>query len=261
MFTHLLKFSRPELVGDEDDLAPSLMDKIRSSVCEIFELYAKRYLDVLPQLPEYVQAVWDMLATYGPSEKYDVIVSKAILFLAAVVRMGNQRSLFEADATLEQFISAIVLPNIQLRDVDEEIFEDNPMEYIRRDLETSVEVDTRRRAASEFVRALLEQFSEQITAICSRHIRTYLDEAQASESNWKKKDAAIYLLTSIAAQGATAQFGVSSTNTLVDVVQFFSDHVLQDLQPDNAAAERRPILQVDAIKYLYTFRNQSLIHI
>lgn len=256
MFTHLLKFSRPELVGDEDDLAPSLMDKIRSSVCEIFELYAKRYLDVLPQLPEYVQAVWDMLATYGPSEKYDVIVSKAILFLAAVVRMGNQRSLFEADATLEQFISAIVLPNIQLRDVDEEIFEDNPMEYIRRDLETSVEVDTRRRAASEFVRALLEQFSEQITAICSRHIRTYLDEAQASESNWKKKDAAIYLLTSIAAQGATAQFGVSSTNTLVDVVQFFSDHVLQDLQPDNAAAERRPILQVDAIKYLYTFRNQ-----
>ncbi|WFC97019.1 importin-alpha export receptor [Malassezia brasiliensis] len=257
MFTSLLKFSRPELVGDEEDMAPSLLDKIRSSVCEIFELYAKRYLDVLPQLPEYVQAVWDMLATYGKAEKYDVIVSKAILFLAVVVRMGNQRSVFEADATLEQFVSAIVLPNIELRDIDEEIFEDNPMEYIRRDLEASVEVDTRRRAASEFVRSLLEQFSAQVTAICSRHIRAYLDAFQADMLGaWKKKDAAIYLLTSIAAQGATAQHGVSSTNTLVDVVQFFSEHVLQDLEPGHAVAARRPILQVDAIKFLYTFRNQ-----
>lgn len=253
MFTNLLSFTRPELQGDEDDLAPSLQDKIRSSVCEIFELYAKRYLDVLPQLPAYVQAVWDMLAKYGPAEKYDVIVSKAILFLAVVVRMGNQRALFEADATLEQFCTAIVLPNIHLRDADEEMFEDNPMEYIRRDLETSVEVDTRRRAASEFVHALLEQFSEQTTAICSRYIRSYLEAAQSDPAQWKKKDAAIYLLTSIATRGATAQHGVTSTNTLVDVVQFFSEHVLQDLQPD---ATPPPILQVDAIKYLYTFRNQ-----
>lgn len=257
MFTHLLKFSRPELAGDEEEVAPAPLDKIRSSVCEIFELYAKRYLDVLPQLPQYVQAVWDMLATYGPAEKYDVIVSKAIGFLSAVVRMGSQRELFQADATLEQFCSAIILPNIQLRDVDEEIFEDNPMEYIRRDLETSVEIDTRRRAASEFVRALLEQFSTQITAIASRYIHEYLAAFDKDPSGqWRLKDAAIYLLTSIAAQGATTQHGVTSTNTLVDVVQFFSQHVLQDLQPDNATARARPILQVDAVKYLYTFRNQ-----
>ena len=257
MFTSLLSFSRPELIGDEEDVAPSPLVKIRSSVCEIFELYAKRYLDVLPQLPEYVQAVWDMLSTYGPSEKYDVIVSKAIGFLSAVVRMGNQRELFQSDSTLEQFCTAIILPNIQLRDIDEEIFEDNPMEYIRRDLEQSIEIDTRRRAACEFVRALLEQFSTQITTICSRHIQMYLAEYQASPAqNWKRKDAAIYLLTSIAAQSSTMQHGVSSTNALVDVVQFFSEHVLEDLQPDNSIARAQPILQVDAIKYLYTFRNQ-----
>ena len=257
MFTSLLSYSRPELIGDEDDVAPSPLVKIRSSVCEIFELYAKRYLDVLPQLPDYVQAVWDMLGTYGPAEKYDVIVSKAIGFLSTVVRMGNQRELFQADSTLEQFCTAIILPNIQLRDIDEEIFEDNPMEYIRRDLEQSIEIDTRRRAACEFVRALLEQFSTQITAICSRHIQAYLAEFQANPMvNWRRKDAAIYLLTSIAAQSSTMQHGVSSTNALVDVVQFFSNHVLQDLQPDNDTAKAQPILQVDAIKYLYTFRNQ-----
>ncbi|WFD28155.1 importin-alpha export receptor [Malassezia nana] len=257
MLTSLLSFRRPELMGEEDDVAPSPLDKIRSSVCEIFELYAKRYLDVLPQLPQYVQAVWDMLSTYSTSEKYDVIVSKAIGFLSAVVRMGNQRELFESEATLEQFCSAIVLPNMQLREVDEEIFEDNPMEYIRRDLEQSIEVDTRRRAASEFVRALLEPFAEPVTAIASRHIHAYLAEYRANPAqNWRRKDAALYLLTSIAAQGSSAQYGVSATNARVDVVQFFSEHVLEDLQPGSAAAQAHPILQVDAIKYLYTFRNQ-----
>ena len=131
------------------------------------------------------------------------------------------------------------------------------MEYIRRDLETSVEIDTRRRAASEFVRALLEQFSTQITAIASRYIHEYLAAFDKDPSGqWRLKDAAIYLLTSIAAQGATTQHGVTSTNTLVDVVQFFSQHVLQDLQPDNATARARPILQVDAVKYMYKLRNQ-----
>jgi exportin-2 (importin alpha re-exporter) len=44
-------------------------------------------------------------------------------------------------------------------------------------------------------------------------------------------------------------------NNLVDVVQFFSDHVFEDLQAD--ASTVHPILQVDAIKYLHTFRQQA----
>lgn len=47
---------------------------------------------------------------------------------------------------------------------------------------------------------------------------------------------------------------MTSTNSLVDVVKFFSDHVFADLQAAAGAVE--PILQVDAIRYLYTFRNQ-----
>lgn len=72
--------------------------------------------------------------------------------------------------------------------------------------------------------------------------------------NWKSKDTAIYLLTSIASKGSTIQAGVTSTNALVNVVQFFSDNVFADLQA--ATDSVHPILQVDAIKYLYTFRNQ-----
>jgi len=60
-------------------------------------------------------------------------VSRAISLLSTIVRMPSQRSNFEADATLEAFVQAIILPNIALREADEEMFEDEPMEWVRRE--------------------------------------------------------------------------------------------------------------------------------
>lgn len=55
----------------------------------------------------------------------------------------------------------IVLIFIFIIASDEELFEDNPEEYIRRDIEGS-DVDTRRRAACDLVKALSKEF-EQVT--------------------------------------------------------------------------------------------------
>ena len=52
----------------------------------------------------------------------------------------------------------------------------------------------------------------------------------------------------------SGKHGVTSTNALVDVVKFFSDHVFEDLQA--ATGIVNPFLQVDAIRFLLTFRNQ-----
>lgn len=48
---------------------------------------------------------------------------------------------------------------------------------------------------------------------------------------------------------------MTSVNAQVDVVKFFSDHVFQDLQATQGQTIH-PILQVDAIRFLLTFRNQ-----
>ena len=56
-------------------------------------------------------------------------------------------------STLAQICEKIIVPNIEMREVDAEQFEDNPEEYIRRDLEGS-DVDTRRRAACDLVKGL-----------------------------------------------------------------------------------------------------------
>lgn len=265
LFIKYLSFTRPELAGEsddaitpeqgeEDETQPGPLELIRTEVCEIAELYAHRYLDTFTALPQFVQAIWEMLGNCGPLRKYDQLVARAITFLSTVVKMNNQRSMFEAKETLDQFISRIILPNIALRPQDEFLFEEEPIDYIRLDMESNIDTDTRRRAASAFTRALMEQFESSITDVISTYINQYLASYTADPAaNWRSKDTAIVLLTSIASRGETSA-GVSSTNALVDVVQFFSDHVYADLQADSGSVA--PVLQADAIKYLHTFRNQ-----
>jgi exportin-2 (importin alpha re-exporter) len=107
--------------------------------------------------------------------------------------------------------------------------------------------ETRRQAASDFTKALMEQFETQVTGIVTQYIGVYLQQYAASPATaWKSKDTAIFLLTSIASRGSTAAQGVTSTNALVDV--------LADLQA--APGSVHPIVQADAVKFLYTFRMQ-----
>lgn len=53
---------------------------------------------------------------------------------------------------------------------DNEIFEDNPEEYIRRDIEGS-DVDTRRRAACDLVKVLSKSFESNIMEIFGAYIQ------------------------------------------------------------------------------------------
>lgn len=83
------------------------------------------------------------------------------------------KELFENDESLKNICEKIIIPNLFLRDVDIEIFEDNPEEYIRKDIERS-DVDTRRRAASDLVQALSTQFEKQVVAIFSSYVSALL---------------------------------------------------------------------------------------
>ncbi|GAA5939353.1 importin-alpha export receptor [Sporobolomyces koalae] len=253
-----LDYSTPFPADDDDEEEEQGdLESAKAEICEIAQLYSLRYLDAFGEggyLGPFVEKTWGLLTKLGAGVKYDGLVSKATSFLGTVVRMPSQRSLFEAQSTLEAFCEKIVLPNMTLRTFEEELFEDDPAEYVRRDLD-SASSETRRQAASDFTKALMEQFESQVTQIVTQYISVYLQQyASNPQTNWKAKDTAIFLLTSIATRGSTTQQGVTSTNALVDVIKFFSEHILADLQAP--AGSVHPIIQADAIKFLYTFRNQ-----
>ena len=248
-----LTYQNP-LLATDDDSESGPLEFVKAGICEVITLYMQKYEDAFGELCKpFITSTWNLLTTIGPETKFDILVSKALHFLTAVASQDKHAATFNDDTTLGQVVEKVVLPNISLRESDIEQFEDEPIEYIRRDLEGS-DADTRRRAATDFLRKLLEKFEPLVTDVVGRYISHYLAAfTQNPDSEWKSKDTAVYLFSAIAAKGViTSTHGVKTTNTLVNVVDFFQNNIASDLLADTGV---EPIIKVDAIKFLYTFRS------
>ena len=238
---------------DEGEAGP--LELVKSGIFEVLELWVKKYEDAVGgHVGQFISSSWNLLTTVGPQTKNDILVSKALQFLTAVTSTTEHAQAFNDDSTLSQVVERVILPNLTLRDSDMELFEDEPIEFIRRDLEGS-DSDTRRRAATDFLRQLMAKFEAIVSTVVLRYISHYLsDYSHNPTSNWKSKDTAVYLYSSIAARGTiTASQGVTSLNDFANVIEFFQNNIAGDLVSDTGV---EPILQVDAVKYLYMFRSQ-----
>ncbi|KAK5108888.1 hypothetical protein LTR62_007690 [Meristemomyces frigidus] len=247
-----LTYDNPALRTSDDDES-GLLESVRAGVFRVLVLYTRKYEEEFQKhMEQFIGTSWTFLTGLGPEAKYDVVVSRALEFLTIVVGIRKYAEQFNGSDVLSQVTEKVVIPNLSLRESDVETFEDEPIEFIRRDLEGSDE-DTRRRGATNFLRKLMEQFEKPVTDVVMRYVDHFLAEyTKDRKGNWKAKDTAVHLYSSIAAKGvATSAKGVLSVNANVDVIEFFQKHVAEDLT--NAGTE--PLLQVDAIKYLYIYRS------
>ncbi|EDO15383.1 hypothetical protein Kpol_460p18 [Vanderwaltozyma polyspora DSM 70294] len=248
-----LEYTNP-LVDDPDETdEASILAKVKSSIQELVQLYATRYEDVFgPMLSEFIQSTWNLLTSISTQPKYDILVSKSLSFLTAVTRIPKYFEIFNNETAMNNITEQIILPNITLREADVELFEDDPIEYIRRDLE-GADAETRRSGCNHFLQELKDKNEPLITNILLAHLKGFFEQYRMNpKENWKYKDLCIYLFTAIAAKGSVTSIGVSATNPLVDVIDFFNREITPDLTNDVP----HPILRVDAVKYVYVFRNQ-----
>ncbi|KNG90193.1 importin-alpha re-exporter [Aspergillus nomiae NRRL 13137] len=243
-----------QLLHTDDDTEAGQLEFVRAGIFEVLTLWVQKYMDEFkPHVEQFVGSSWSFLATIGQETKYDILVSRALQFLTSIAGMPEQAAFFQDENTLSQVIEKVILPNVSLRESDEELFEDEPIEFIRRDLEGS-DSETRRRAATDFLRKLAEKFESSVTKVVLHYTEGHLAQYTSDPaSNWKAKDTATYLFSAIAAKGvATASHGVTATNSLVSITDYLQKHLAADLV---AGDDVNPILKVDAIKYLYTFRS------
>lgn len=132
------------------------------------------------------------------------------------------------------------------------MFEDNPEEYIRRDIEGS-DIDTRRRAACDLVKTLSQNFEAKIFEIFGQYLQVLLVKyGENPVQNWRAKDTAIFLVTSLASRGSTQKHGVTQTSQLVPLPQFCEQQIIPELNRPNV--NELPVLKADAIKFIMTFR-------
>lgn len=252
-FHILLNTDVPSLQSTDEEEA-GVIEQLKSQVCDNIGLYAQKYDEEFqPYLPEFVTAVWNLLTSTGQQPKYDTLVSNALQFLATVADRAQYRHLFEDPTTLSSICEKVIIPNMEFRESDNELFEDNPEEYIRRDIEGS-DVDTRRRAACDLVKVLSKYFEAKIMEIFGAYIQVMLQNyANKPAENWRSKDAAIYLVTSSASKAQTQKHGVTQSSELVPLPQFAMQHIEPELIKPNV--NEFPVLKADAIKFIMTFRS------
>lgn len=236
---------------DEDELSP--VHKVHAAIFEILNLYATKFdEDIRPYLQQFVSDAWGLLVRRSNAPKFDRVVTAGIKFLTSVTR-SQDHELFKDPSTLAEVCKRIVIPNIELREEDVELFEDNPVEYIRRDMEGS-DADTRRRGAVELVKGLCTQYETAVTEIFSSYVREML----SPQADWRKRDTAIYIVTALGWKSGTISGGATETSKLINVVDFFNNFIMPELNKCSATPTQlpTPIFAADLIKYVISFRNQ-----
>lgn len=162
------------------------------------------------------------------------MVSHALQFLSVVADRQHYQSIFENPEILAQICDKVVIPNLDIRPSDEEIFEDSPEEYIRRDIEGS-DIDTRRRAACDLVKTLSINFEQKIFGIFGQYLERLLTKYKENPAtNWRSKDTAIYLVTSWASRGGTQKHGITQTSELVPLPEFCAQQIIPELERPNS---------------------------
>jgi len=239
---------------DDDDEAP--VDACKAMACECLSLFMERNEEEFAGFLEtFVESVWKQLVEVGPGVGQDRLAMAAISFLTTVARSVHF-GLFKGEEILKQVCQGVVIPNIRLRDGDVELFEMNWVEYVRRDAEGS-DSETRRRAASELVKALVEKFPGETTQLFSGYVGALLAEAAADPAGkWQAKDAAMYLVTALAAKTKTSAAGATTTNELVNLNEFYANHVAPELEGETASSEDRAVIKADCLRFVTVFRAQ-----
>lgn len=255
--THFIELLRVNVKLLETDTSEEvgIQETLKKQICENISMYAEKYSEEFESyIPGFISQIWTLLDSLDNKVKYDQLVSNAIHFLCTVANRGLHKSIFEKEEILQQLCSRVIIPNMEFRESDEEMFEDNCEEYIRCDVE-GADVQTRRRSACDLVKALSRYFEKQMTEVFSKYIESMLQNYnQNPQQNWKSKSAAIYLVTSLVVKGGSVRLGTTSTSDLISISTFFNNIVRVDLE--RVQLEELPVLKADALKYVIVFRNQ-----
>jgi len=230
--------------------ADGAADALRAAVCDNLQLYMEKYEEEFKvYLKEFVEAVWGLLMVHTASPSRRQLAVTVIRFLTTVAESVHH-ALFGSPEAMKQIFDSVVVPNLRLRDEDEEEFEGNWVEYVRRDSEGS-DSDTLRRAACRLLRGLAANYRDQVATLVSAQVQQMLAAYTADQANnWKEKDAAIYLVIALMQKpGATG-----GRTLVVDMESFFTSVIVPELQAPDWQSE--PMLKATVLRFLKEFRDQ-----
>ena len=157
-----MSYSNALLEAGDDKPGP--VEKLITSVAKIATLYAMRYEEEFIMLGDFVEAAWSVLANISRKPKDDAIAGNCMKLISTVARQERHKALFAG--VLQLLCDKIIVPNMLIRDTDLEIFEDEPLEYLRLTVEgETVNKEGRREGAISLARGLMEFYEGEVTIV------------------------------------------------------------------------------------------------
>ena len=257
-FTKYLTYTNILLIDDNEDNESGPIEKLQSAIIDNINLYANKYEDIFePFLSQFTQLIWKLLIEISIKTKYDILAVSSIKFLISVSSKEMNSNLFTVNI-LKDIVEQIIVKNITVTDNDEELFDDNPIDYISKDMEGN-DQDTRRRCAIELIRSLLKFHLIPMTELCLTYINAMLTHYHTT-NDWKAKDAALNLILAVSVKSSNNLSGAGTLNTNINILSIFEIHVLPEIQQqqnsnNNAYINHHPIVKADAIKLVCLFRS------
>jgi exportin-2 (importin alpha re-exporter) len=249
MFYDIMNYSNHYVETESEDTEPGLLDNTKTLIIEIANLYLEKYSEEFgKEVNRFTNIVYRLLCKTTLSVKYDQFVAKALSFLTTVSK-SDKRDFFNNNEVMLSICENIIIVNVNLRDEDVELFESDPVEYIRKDIEGS-DSDTRRRAASELIKGLCTHFEQKVTEIFVRKINELLGKVSAQ--NWKPLDVAIYLVSAVSIKGQTRGKGATQLNPLIPINEFLTSQIYPQLS--SREVDALPIIKADSLKFICLFR-------
>lgn len=255
-FANLLGLKCPAIEQSRENVG-SLAD-VKIKTLSLVALHIQKYAEEVRQgVPQLASAARSVL---NPQSEDNVVIS-VIQFLEHIARSQMLASYLAP--MVDGIIDSCIMPNVELDDYDVDMFEEDPTDYIEHDVEGSDQW-TRRRAATELIRALLFEFSDRVAPKFRDTVMTMLNQYHGGNKRhlWKLKDGAIFLVTALATQGTASSTrgtvgDLSNVYSPQQLKEFFETQVLSELNTDEDNQElptHAAILKASSIRFVSTFR-------
>uniref|UniRef100_A0A0K0E9J9 Exportin-2 n=1 Tax=Strongyloides stercoralis TaxID=6248 RepID=A0A0K0E9J9_STRER len=230
-------------------------NKLRVSLCEVFTLFSQRYEEeFLPYMQSCVELIWEKFFANGSADNCDSLVNASMNFLGAICVRQQYKEMFTADGVLVLLLRDIVIKNMVMSEADIETFEDDPAEYLKKDLEGG-DAHTKRKGAADLLKILSTDYPAQVSPIIQDLLKEFIGAFSANrKANWLQKEITFSMITSMLVRGETARMGVTKLTDFVNLDDFYSQYVRPEIV--DSPTDELPIITCAALKFAVTFRHK-----
>ena len=214
--------------------------------------YSNYYDDIYNYVSPFYNIIWNITTMIKKIDSYSKLTRELLDFFKICFSREILKNL--DDNQINNLIQNLISPNLQMTEKEQEEFEDNPVSYLKVELEEN-DMESNKYYAINLLRQIINQNPKIIDNFIIPTINSNLQNYSQNKQNfWNLKIIAINLIFAVQIKTFAQRIGVTelNQNSTLNLNNMISEVFMKEFQDFNS-----PIVsQVYTLKFLTTFRLQ-----